>query len=140
MLGGLGIFLVTTTMDAVSYEYTDGKNVLTMEKLLTAAPRLNMEITEKVENDVVTVEVSGEIDGANVGEFETALRSAMEKAAKLVVDIGRLEYVFSAGLRVFLLIRKLTEGVGHSMVIRNVTDDVMEIFTVTGFVKLLVIE
>ncbi|MBR1876770.1 MAG: ATP-binding protein [Lachnospiraceae bacterium] len=31
-IGGLGIFLVRTTMDDVFYEYTDGKNVLTMQK------------------------------------------------------------------------------------------------------------
>ena len=91
-----------------------------------------MEVQEIVENDVVTVSVSGEIDGSNVGKFEDALN--------MVVDVAGLEYVSSAALRVFLLIRKMTESAGHRMVIRNVSDDVMEIFTVTGFVKLLVIE
>ena len=34
-IGGLGIFLVMTTMDAVSYAYEGGRNILTMEKNLT---------------------------------------------------------------------------------------------------------
>lgn len=37
-IGGLGIFLVTTTMDNVSYEYKDGRNVLTMEKNISNNP------------------------------------------------------------------------------------------------------
>ena len=101
-----------------------------------------MNIKENLENeiDTITVSVIGEIDGSNVKDLEFALKDALEKASNLVIDLGQLEYVSSAGLRVFLLIRKMTEVVGHSMVIRNVTDDVMEIFTVTGFVNLLTIE
>ena len=38
-IGGLGIFLVTTTMDDVSYEYKDGKNVLTIVKKVEINPK-----------------------------------------------------------------------------------------------------
>ena len=33
-IGGLGIFLVKQTMDAVHYEYSDGRNILTIMKRL----------------------------------------------------------------------------------------------------------
>ena len=33
-IGGLGIYIVKNTMDDVSYEYTDGKNVLTIKKIV----------------------------------------------------------------------------------------------------------
>lgn len=33
-IGGLGIFMVKQSMDEVSYEYTEGKNVLTIKKVL----------------------------------------------------------------------------------------------------------
>ncbi len=36
-IGGLGIFLVKQIMDAVSYEYRDGRNILTIEKVLQPA-------------------------------------------------------------------------------------------------------
>ena len=36
-VGGLGIFLVRTTMDGVSYEYRNGENILTLEKKLAEA-------------------------------------------------------------------------------------------------------
>ena len=38
-IGGLGIFLVRTTMDDVSYEYKDGRNILTIEKVIETRPK-----------------------------------------------------------------------------------------------------
>ncbi len=37
-IGGLGIFLVKKTMDAVEYEYKDEKNILTIKKYLGTDP------------------------------------------------------------------------------------------------------
>ena len=37
ILGGLGIYMVKKTMDAVSYEYKDGCNILTIKKDLTSS-------------------------------------------------------------------------------------------------------
>ncbi|MBR1741643.1 MAG: STAS domain-containing protein [Lachnospiraceae bacterium] len=99
-----------------------------------------MNIVEIIENDKITVRISGEIDGSNVNEVETTLKASSEKSSNLVIDLKELEYISSAGLRVFLIIRKLTESAGHKMILKNVTEDVMEIFTVTGFVNLLTIE
>ncbi|MCR5452893.1 MAG: STAS domain-containing protein [Lachnospiraceae bacterium] len=99
-----------------------------------------MNIAEHLDNDTITVDIIGEVDGTNVGELEGALKASISKAPNVIIDLKELNYVSSAGLRVFLLIRKLTASAGHNMVIKNVTPDVMEIFTVTGFVKLLNIE
>ena len=99
-----------------------------------------MNIEESMANDTITVSVEGEIDGSNVNEFEAALHSAMEKAPDMIIDLKNLDYVSSAGLRAFLMIRKLTEAAGHTVTIKNVSEDVMDIFSVTGFVKLLNIE
>ncbi len=99
-----------------------------------------MNCTERIDNDTITVFVSGEIDGTNVTDFEQALSEAIPKATQMVVDLKDLEYVSSAGLRVFLMMQKQTAARGHGMVIKNVTDDVMDIFSITGFVKLLQIE
>ena len=35
-IGGLGIFMMKMTMDEVSYVYEDGKNILTMKKIINA--------------------------------------------------------------------------------------------------------
>lgn len=99
-----------------------------------------MNITETINNDELTVSISGEIDGSNVGELETAMKASSSKCPTMIVDLKELEYISSAGLRVFLIIQKLTKAAGNKMILRNVNEDVMEIFTVTGFVNLLTIE
>ena len=63
-----------------------------------------MEITEAVENEQVTLYIEGEIDGTNADEFEEQLRAAADKTENLVVDLSKLEYISSAGLRSFLMV------------------------------------
>ena len=99
-----------------------------------------MDIRETVENDQIILSIEGEVDGSNADEFEMKLRTASEKTKDLKVDLTNLEYVSYAGLRSFLLVQKQMKQMGGRMTLLHVTEDVMEIFAVTGFVKLLNIE
>ncbi|MCR5212045.1 MAG: STAS domain-containing protein [Lachnospiraceae bacterium] len=54
-------------------------------------------------------------------------------------DIAQLEYTSSAGLRVLLSAQKIMNKQG-SMVVKNASDEVKEIFEVTGFEDILTIE
>ena len=54
-------------------------------------------------------------------------------------DFTELEYISSAGLRVLLSAQK-TMNVKGSMTVRNVSDEIREIFDVTGFSDILTIE
>ena len=99
-----------------------------------------MTIRENNEDAELVLSIGGEIDGLNVGEFEEAVMGAVERTDDLILDLKDLEYVSSAGLRVFIMAQKRIEQAGHTMAIRNVSEDVLGIFTVTGFVKLLNIE
>ena len=99
-----------------------------------------MEIKEENQGGNITLYVSGEIDGTNVDEFEEQVNEAADKTESLSLDLTDLEYVSSAGLRVFLTLQKKVKQMGNEVVIRNVNEEVMEIFSVTGFVKLLNIE
>ncbi len=99
-----------------------------------------MEIKKQVLDEKIQIELAGEIDGSNVDEFELAMKDASGKEKDIEVDLEKLEYISSAGLRVFLITEKQIKQVGHKMIIKNVGDEIMDIFTVTGFVKLLDIE
>ena len=94
--------------------------------------------TKEIEQDgKLILQVSGEIDGINVDDFENVLNSAVGKTDSLTLDLKELEYVSSAALRVFLTTQKKLKQRGDEMVLINVNEEVMDIFTVTGFVKLL---
>lgn len=99
-----------------------------------------MEINEVSQDGTIMLSISGEIDGTNVDEFENLVSDAADRTSSLVLDLGNLEYVSSAGLRVFLTLQKKVKHRGDSLVIKNVNEEVRDIFSVTGFVKLLNIE
>ena len=99
-----------------------------------------MEIKRHELEEKILIGLTGEIDGSNVDDFEAAMKEVCEKGKDLEVDLTELEYISSAGLRVFLITEKQIKQDGHKMIIRNVGDEIMDIFTVTGFVKLLDIE
>ena len=99
-----------------------------------------MEINEVSQDGTIMLSISGEIDGTNVDEFENRVSDAADRTSSLVLDLGNLEYVSSAGLRVFLTLQKKVKQRGDTVIIKNVNEEVMDIFSVTGFVKLLNIE
>ena len=99
-----------------------------------------MEINEASQDGTIVLSISGEIDGTNVDEFENRVSDAADRTSSLVLDLGNLEYVSSAGLRVFLTLQKKVKQRGDSLIIKNVNEEVRDIFSVTGFVKLLNIE
>lgn len=99
-----------------------------------------MEIKKQELSEKIIIKLVGEIDGSNVDSFEETMKAASEKGTDLEIDLKELEYISSAGLRVFLITEKQMKQSGHKMVLKNVGDEIMDIFTVTGFVKLLDIE
>ncbi len=92
---------------------------------------------EKTNNGTtLTVELIGEVDSMNTPELEEKLLKEIDGVKELIFDLKGLEYISSAGLRVLLTMQKTMKAQG-SMIIRNTNEEVMEIFKVTGFVRLL---
>ena len=82
---------------------------------------------------------------AIVGRLDTNTSPQLEEFAKglyihgvrdMVVDMSRCTYVASAGLRAIVAMQKRTSGSG-SLVFRDVTPEVMDVFKTTGFNKIL---
>ena len=87
----------------------------------------------------LVVSVSGRVDSTTAPQFEEEIKSSIEGVTELVIDFKELEYISSAGLRVLLSTQKTMMKQG-SMVIKNVSEEVMDVFEVTGFVDMLTIE
>ncbi|MBQ3429274.1 MAG: STAS domain-containing protein [Mogibacterium sp.] len=94
----------------------------------------------KTPNDTeMVIALKGRLDTLTAPQLEEELNSATECANCLVFDFTELEYISSAGLRVLLSAQK-TMNVKGSMTVRNVSDEIREIFDVTGFSDILTIE
>ena len=98
-----------------------------------------MTIKKTEQNGALTVALEGRLDTNTAPELEAELRQSMEGVNKLILDMDRLVYISSAGLRVLLSAQKVMNRQG-AMTIRNVSPEIMEIFEVTGFVDILNIE
>ncbi len=88
----------------------------------------------------LTVSLNGELDTITAKELEGSLRSAIDSdVSELIFDLGKLEYIASAGLRVLLAAQKVMNRQG-TMIVRNLTDEVREVFDITGFMEMLNVE
>ena len=88
----------------------------------------------------LTIELTGDLDSMNVPDLENRLKQEADGVTQMVFDLSELDYVSSAGLRVFLSMQKRMKKQNGKVVFRYPTEDVMEILKVTGFTKLLTIE
>ena len=98
-----------------------------------------MTIEKKINNDAVTLVVSGRLDTQTAPELENELDSILTGLKELTFDMTNLEYVSSAGLRVILKAQKAMNMQG-SMKLTGVNDSIMEVFDITGFLDILTIE
>lgn len=98
---------------------------------------LNMNKT--VENGKVIFALDGRLDTITAPELENELKASLGGVNELTLDLAGLEYISSAGLRVLLSTQKIMNKQGR-MMIRNVSETIMEIFEVTGFSDILTIE
>lgn len=98
-----------------------------------------MKIDKNLEIDTLTVSIEGRLDTITAPQLEAELSNSFEGVKTLVLDLTKLDYISSAGLRVLLSTQKKMNVQG-SMKIKNVNETVMEIFDVTGFTDILNIE
>ena len=98
-----------------------------------------MTIDVKKIADQVTITVAGRLDTTTAPALEKAINENVQEEKHLVLDIKELEYLSSAGLRVLLGAQKKMQKIG-SMKVRNVCEEIMEIFEMTGFADILQIE
>ena len=100
---------------------------------------MNTEIKEIDGKYVVTL--AGEMDTAAANEAEEVLKELYKNEGKEVVfECKDLEYIASSGLRILINILKVTMAKGSRVVLRNVNDDIKNVFKLTGFLNIFEFE
>ncbi len=98
-----------------------------------------MTINKITKDGTMTAEISGRVDTTTSPALENELKESFDKCKNMVLDFANVEYISSAGLRVLLSAHKTMSKKGGMKLI-NVSEDIMEIFEVTGFSEILDIE
>ena len=85
------------------------------------------------------IRIDGRLDTITAPALDKTINEEIGDTKNLILDMKGLEYISSAGLRVLLGAQKKMQRIG-SMKVVNVCEAVMEVFEMTGFADILVIE
>lgn len=98
-----------------------------------------MEIIKNLEGNRLEVKLKGRLDAATAIDFDREVVKDLNGVTDLVLDLAKLDYIASAGLRVLLKLQKKMNLQGD-MKIKNINREVREVLDMTGFSRLLTIE
>jgi anti-sigma B factor antagonist len=98
-----------------------------------------MTIEIKKNQEETIIEIVGRLDTITAPVLDKTINQDIGDTKHLVLDVKNMEYISSAGLRVLLAAQKKMQKIG-SMKVTGVCDAVMEVFEMTGFADILVIE
>lgn len=92
-----------------------------------------MEWTEKKISEALVISVNGRLDGATSPSFDQGLQVLINSGEfKIVFDVTQLEYISSAGLRVFLNTAKKVQKTGK-VVLFGIKPHIREVLSIAGF-------
>lgn len=95
----------------------------------------------KQDNNTTVVWLEGRLDTPTAQEVNQRLLPVQEDASgTIILDCEELTYISSSGLRVFLTLRKAAAMKGGKVIIRNINDNIRNVFMMTGFLNLFDIE
>ncbi len=97
-----------------------------------------MEISVANESGIDIIAIKGRLDAVTVPQLEERLNQWFEQTAdKLIFDLDGLDYISSAGLRVFLTTAKKMKARDGKLGMARLRDNVKDVFTISGFIALI---
>ena len=100
-----------------------------------------MEINITRENEEVLVHLTGRLDTPGAQEIAPQINELLEETGKTVIlDCTDMTYISSSGLRIFLTLRKAAADKGGMIIVRNICNDIRNVFMMTGFLNLFEIQ
>ena len=99
-----------------------------------------MEITSGIEDRKATLTLAGKLTVQTSSELNAAVEALPDRVCDVDIDLREVDYVSSAGLRVFVAADKLAVRRGGRVRPLNPCDDVMSALEMTGLAEVFAIE
>ncbi len=99
-----------------------------------------MTIAETRSEGIAQLTIEGKIDTNTSPQLQKAILQAFQKSNTVVLDMSKVEYISSSGLRALLIGQKTANSKGGKMKLVHITSSVMQVFKMTGFASMLTIE
>ncbi len=98
-----------------------------------------MNIKNDLSGKTLNIALTGILDTVSAPRLETLITEHLGKVDEIRFDFSGLEYLTSAGLRVILFAQQEMDDIDGKMTLKNVSDEIMEVFDMTGFSDVLTI-
>ncbi len=96
-----------------------------------------MNIGEEKVGSVLVLKPESRIDSQNAKDFEDGVLSRVDNEKSILLDFSDVEYISSACLRTLLTLTKKIKEDGGEIAITSLTENVKQIFKVSGFDTIL---
>ncbi|MCQ2966585.1 MAG: STAS domain-containing protein [Alphaproteobacteria bacterium] len=96
-----------------------------------------MEINQSVEGDKIIFSLSGRLVTANSEEARTTMLKAAEEANDLILDLEKLDFMASSGLRIILELAKRIKQKGGNFTVKKPKPVVLDVLEMTGLSSIL---
>lgn len=94
-----------------------------------------MEINIKTVEDIKVVVLEGDIDASTAPNVTKEVMALVEPGSKILLDMTKVEYMSSAGLRTLLTLHRQTDAKKGSLVLVGLNEEVEDTMSVTGFLE-----
>lgn len=92
-----------------------------------------MAIASQKRGEVTVLALDGSIDGSTAPEIQEDLKKLLPEEGAVLLDLSRVSYMSSAGLRVLLLVYRDTKDSGSRVALASLPPDVRDVMSATGF-------
>ncbi len=99
-----------------------------------------MEINIKTLEQVTVVELTGDIDSKSAPDAQAQILPLIQPSCKVVLDMSRLEYMSSAGLRMMLSMHRQATSNKGQLVLVGLSEEISDTMSATGFLNFFTIQ
>ncbi len=96
-----------------------------------------MEVTSKSSENAIIIYVDGDLTTNSSPEVEAEINEILEEAANnVVINVERVNFIASTGLRIILALGKRLDGEGLKLSVCSMKSSTKSVFEMSGFTKL----
>jgi anti-anti-sigma factor len=100
-----------------------------------------MEFAQEQAGDVMIARLAGRLDSSSAQPAEESFGRLLANVTPLLaIDLSKLDYISSAGLRVLLVVAKRMQQSKGKVVLFGLGPNVREVFSISGFDKIFAIQ
>ncbi|MGB1285910.1 MAG: STAS domain-containing protein [Aggregatilineales bacterium] len=98
-----------------------------------------MEITVDTQDEITMVTLAGRLDSATSIEVTDQVMPQVQSTGSVLVDMSRVKYMSSAGLRMLLKLHRAVHNDGGKVVLVGLAETLQEVMDITGFLDFFTI-